>query len=44
LEIWFLLFLSDNGEEEGWIWSLHSDFDEDEDGSDDISNLLRMTT
>jgi hypothetical protein len=43
LGICFLLF-SNNGEEEGWIWSLHSGFNEDDDGSNDISNFLRMTT
>jgi hypothetical protein len=42
LGIWFLLFLSNK--EEGWIWSLHSGFDEDDDGSNDISNFLHMMT
>jgi hypothetical protein len=44
LRIWFLLFLSDNSEDEWWIWSLHSGFDEDDDGSGDIHNFLCMMT
>jgi hypothetical protein len=45
LGIWFLLLLSDNGQEEEWFWSLHSSFDEDDDDDgDDGNNFLRMTT
>jgi hypothetical protein len=44
LEIWFLLFLSNKGEEKWWICSLHSGFDEDDHGDDNISNFFRMPT
>jgi hypothetical protein len=40
--IWFLPFLSDNSNGEGWIWSLHSGFDEDDDS--DVNNFLCMMT
>jgi hypothetical protein len=44
LGIWFLLFLSNNGKEERWIWSLHNGFDEDDNGCNNVSNFLCMMT
>jgi hypothetical protein len=44
LGICLLLLLSCKGEDVGWIWFLHADFDEDEGDNYGVSNFLGMLT
>lgn len=44
LGICLLLFLSGDGKEEGWIWSLHDGSNDDDDGGDKVNNFIGMAT
>lgn len=42
LGICSLLFFSSDGEEEGWIWSLHGISNEDDGSGDKVNNFFGM--